>query len=406
MVVACGRRSAVAGGPSRGSWDGWSAALLLVLCVLGAGCGGERFAWETATADSSGLEGSGLAPWSRGVLARGTRSLMVIHRDRLVLEAHAGDRTRDTPHYGASLSKGVVGGLALALLLDDRRIELDAASAAWISSWAGDDRRSTITIRQLASHTAGLEAAAEAGVREEALSGWRAAFWANGSDPTPLDVALSDVPLVHPPGRGFAYSSPGYAVLSVILAQAAQKASGQSLPELLRERVFRLMEVDDDAWSIGYGEPSSFEGVPVWPIWGGARFSPDALARVGRLVLHRGQWEGYEVLGHRALEEVLRPVPLPPDAAPPGWPAPAAGWWTNANRAWPELPSDTVLAAGAGHQVLAVVPSLDLVVVRMGATLGEDEWGGDFWEALHRELLRPLARVFSEGAVGSRRAAR
>jgi hypothetical protein len=45
------------------------------------------------------------------------------------------------------------------------------------------------------------------------------------------------------------------------------------------------------------------------------------------------------------------------------------GWWTNAYGRYPKLPRDAVYGAGAGDQVLLVVPSLDLVMVRQGDTL-------------------------------------
>ena len=76
----------------------------------------------------------------------------------------------------------------------------------------------------------------------------------------------------------------------------------------------------------------------------------------------------------------------PPQAAP----APAAGWWSNANGAWPELPPDLLVATGAEHRVVVVVPSLGLVAVRLGHRFGNDMFGGDFWRLLRSELLRPL----------------
>jgi hypothetical protein len=45
------------------------------------------------------------------------------------------------------------------------------------------------------------------------------------------------------------------------------------------------------------------------------------------------------------------------------------GWWTNADGRYPKLPKDAVWGAGAGDQLLLVVPSLQLIMVRNGEAL-------------------------------------
>ena len=72
-------------------------------------------------------------------------------------------------------------------------------------------------------------------------------------------------------------------------------------------------------------------------------------------------------------------------------PVPDAGlcWWTNAAGVWPEAPRDAFGGAGAGQQVLLVVPSLALIAVRNGERLDE-EVGASFWGGLRRRLVAPL----------------
>ena len=45
------------------------------------------------------------------------------------------------------------------------------------------------------------------------------------------------------------------------------------------------------------------------------------------------------------------------------------GWWTNTTGRYAKLPKDAVWGAGAGDQVLLVIPSLNLIVVRNGQTI-------------------------------------
>jgi CubicO group peptidase (beta-lactamase class C family) len=68
---------------------------------------------------------------------------------------------------------------------------------------------------------------------------------------------------------------------------------------------------------------------------------------------------------------------------PEGWTkfvsTPAPAWkdssygamvWVNARDAWPELPRDAFAFRGAGLQDVYVIPSRDLVIVRMGHFIG------------------------------------
>ena len=52
-----------------------------------------------------------------------------------------------------------------------------------------------------------------------------------------------------------------------------------------------------------------------------------------------------------------------------------------------------MVAAGSGHQLLVAVPSIGLTVVRLGGKLGQDTFGGDFWQAFEQALLNPLLDV-------------
>jgi CubicO group peptidase (beta-lactamase class C family) len=83
-------------------------------------------------------------------------------------------------------------------------------------------------------------------------------------------------------------------------------------------------------------------------------------------------------------------TPLPD--RPPGNPSPASGlgWWTNFDGIWPTVPRDAFAGAGAGNQILLVVPSLDLIVVRNGDVLGDPAEGEGFWGGLETYLFNPL----------------
>ena len=75
------------------------------------------------------------------------------------------------------------------------------------------------------------------------------------------------------------------------------------------------------------------------------------------------------------------------------------GWWTNATGRYAGLPRDAYWGAGAGDQLLLVVPSLNLIMVRNGQTLepgpGEEPVRQDdvftrYHDYRARILLEPL----------------
>ena len=74
------------------------------------------------------------------------------------------------------------------------------------------------------------------------------------------------------------------------------------------------------------------------------------------------------------------------DAGTPGHGG-GAGWWSNAEGRFEGLPRDAFWGSGAGHQVLLVVPSLDLVAVRNGGALDASL---EHHAALHTYLFRSL----------------
>jgi len=130
-------------------------------------------------------------------------------------------------------------------------------------------------------------------------------------------------------------------------------------------------------------------------MWGGAKFTARAVARIGQLMLNRGTWNGTELVLSGAVDEITSyaatRVPVSENH-----PVSGAGWWSNINGVLRSLPCDAYIGAGSGQQILSVVPSEDLIIVRFGRRIGRDRWEGDFWDALDRQILAPAAKFFTE----------
>jgi CubicO group peptidase (beta-lactamase class C family) len=360
-----------------------------------------EFEWERATPEDECLSSDRLDEMCEDLAGRGTKALLVVRNDRVVYEWYEPGRAPGDGHYTASLAKALVGGMSLTLALQDGLISVDDPAYKYVPQWRNAPRKGLITIRHLATHSSGIE---DAELSEEdrrcaleegrtltdhhmELPGWKGEFWRQ--DPNPFLSARDDAPVIFCPGSRYAYSNPGMAMLSYCVTAALRGTEHEDIRTLLRERVMRPIGVPDDEWSVGYEKTFGTDGLPLVPNWGGGGFSPRATARVGRLMLRKGNWQGRQLLDPEWVDRVTAyaGTPLPGRADQPA-PASGLGWYVNHDGVWPSMPRDTVAGGGAGNQHLFVIPTLDMIVVRNGEQIGETFWGG-----VEEYLLRPLAEA-------------
>ncbi|HEV3052797.1 MAG TPA: serine hydrolase domain-containing protein, partial [Longimicrobium sp.] len=117
----------------------------------------------------------------------------------------------------ASLTKVVATTSAVMLLVEDGKLALDAPVRRYLPEFSGG-KKDEVTIRHLLTHTSGLPAGA-------------------GAPGTPAQAlrSLIRTPLEAAPGERMVYSDVGF----VVLYEAAQRAAGEPLDEMLERRVFK-----------------------------------------------------------------------------------------------------------------------------------------------------------------------
>jgi len=286
------------------------------------------------------------------------------------------------------MAKALVGGMSLALAMANGLISPDDPAAKYIPAWRADPLKSKITIRQLATHTSGLQDAEQDKLPHDRLTGWKGDFWKRAPDP--FSIALRQAPVQFEPGTQYAYSNPGMAALSYAITAALR---GGNIRTLLKERLLDPLGVPEEEWSISYGQAYELDGLKLYANWGGAMFTARAAARIGRLMMLQGLWQGRELIRRDVVRTVLtdQKLPRPPRSATDPAPASGLAWYTNADGIWPAAPRDTFAGAGAQHQVIVVSPSLDLIVVRNGDALGSTEAG--FWGPVYELVVKPLMQA-------------
>jgi CubicO group peptidase (beta-lactamase class C family) len=272
-----------------------------------------------------------------------TDGIVVIQGGELVYERYGRGYTAEMAHPAWSVTKGVVDAL-YGVAVQEGLLSIDDPVAAHSDVLAADGR-DAITFRHLLGMTSGLdfrEAYEWAPLRSSVI----AMLYTRGRDDMARFAAGHGV--VHPPGSVFAYASGD----SVLLMAALRDVVGEE----------RYVDWPWVALFDVIGMDATLERDAAGTFVGSSYLyaTPRDLAKLGFLYLQDGRWGDRQVL----------PAGWAAAAGEPG-PAPFYGrhWWTNRDagvRPWPDAPPDTIAASGHWGQMLYVIPSRDLVVVRTG----------------------------------------
>jgi CubicO group peptidase (beta-lactamase class C family) len=284
---------------------------------------------------------------ARYSLNHGGLAVRVERGGRLLDENYASDFSASTPH---KIYSGTKSFFAVAALVAEKEglLTLDEKASDTLPEWRGDRRRN-ITIAELLSHTSGL--ATDLGY----LYPYR----------DQLEAALR-VPLIDTPGARFHYSGVNYQAFGEILKRKL-RARDESIQDFMEDKIFDPLDIDVDKWTKdGAGNPLIHSGLLLsareWakfgnfinrarnglstPLLNGAEIDPLFVGHACNPAYGLGFW-------------LNRP---PPD--PQGQSIKVLELAIDGEQLYPGGPRDLVAAIGSGHQMLYMIPSQDLVIVR------------------------------------------
>ncbi len=301
-----------------------------------------------------------------------TRALLIVRDGRIVFERYGEGFDASSRFQSWSMAKSITNAF-VALLVRDGQLELDAP--ALVEAWQGDgDPRGAITLRHLLQMRSGLDNDDGFGADDMTDSFVSRLLFGPGSS-SPAAYA-SDVPLAHPVGEHWAYSTGS----STLLAAIAGEAVGDGAPDtlaFLRARLFEPLGMHS-------AQP---EFAPSGEFIGGAFMHANARdwARFGYLYLRDGTWAGERLLPEGWVDFSRTPSPASNNGIH------GAHFWLNGEpgpEQWvvlPGAPESAFMAEGAMFQMVAIIPTKDLVVVRLGESQGKD----------HKVLREDLARLIA-----------
>ncbi|MFL5358939.1 serine hydrolase domain-containing protein [Archangium sp.] len=289
-----------------------------------------------------------------------TDGVVLIHKGRLVYERYARGFDASKRHLSWSMSKSFTSALT-GIAVKKGAVKLDESICTYVK--ASRKESCAITVRNLLEFASGLD--------------WREDYENGGTYQTSSVLAMlygegrKDMvsfitahELSDKPGTAWRYSSGDATLLAGVLDGALKPTEGRDWPFTL---LLDVLGMKSATWE------RDGKGVVVGSSY--LHATPRDLAKFGFFYLNDGCWAGQRVLPEGWVADstqVSGPIQLKSYERGPGdvqgW-----QWWLNRRipgvqdeLPWPHVPDDAYAAEGHWGQSISVIPSKDLVVVRMG----------------------------------------
>lgn len=288
--------------------------------------------WETKTPESLGWKTNNISDLLNYLQQKNTKSFMILHNGKIVMEYYFNGHTSTSPWYWASAGKTLTATVT-GIAEQEGYLNINNKVSTYLGTgWTSESltKENLITCKNLLTMTSGLD------------------------DSLGDDVSPSNLQYKADAGTRWAYHNV-YVKLQDVVAQATGKTWNNYFKTSLADKIGLT-----GTW-IANGDLSVF--------WSNTR----SMARFGLLALNKGNWNGNTVVNTNYFNQATstsQNINL------------AYGflWWLNGKSTYhlpqtqfefqgmliPNAPIDTFCALGKNDQKIYVVPSKKLVVIRMG----------------------------------------
>lgn len=268
----------------------------------------------------------------------GMRATVVIHGGRIIGEIYGDGFSKETPLLGWSMTK-TVNAVLIGTLLQKGRLRLD--DRGLLPQWQ-DDPREDITLADLLAMEDGLTFNENYG----SVTDVTRMLYLEAD----MGAYAADAPLGAEPGQRFSYSSGAAVLLSRIwMNRLDDPAAALSYPQqaLFRPLGMNSAVMETDAAGTFVGSSYMYATARDW-------------ARLAQFLLRDGVWNNERLLPENFVELMSQPNMTS------GGRYSRMQTWLAGEEA--DLPDDAFFLQGHDGQTIAVIPSLDLAVVRLGLT--------------------------------------
>ncbi|MGQ0537525.1 MAG: serine hydrolase domain-containing protein [Gemmatimonadaceae bacterium] len=274
-----------------------------------------------------------------------TAAFVVVHKGRIIAERYASGAHRDMPLESWSMGKSITGTL-IGRLIHEGAFKLE--DAAPVAEWrkVPNDPRAKIRIMDLLRMSSGLRFSR--GAPEDSAGYYDHDLIYSGA----IDAFQFSItrPLQFEPNTFGRYRNVDPLTLGYLIREAVRKR-GEEYLTYPRRALFDMLGMRNQVLETDPYGNFLLTGYD----YGTAR----NWARLGMLYLQDGMWMGERLLPEGFVKFVSTPAP--------GWRQPVYGGmvWVNGDSAAP-VPRSSYSFRGAGGQETWILPSHDLVIVRMG----------------------------------------
>ena len=295
----------------------------------------------TAEPAEVGLDPNVLASLSQQIAAKSRHdlhSLLVLRHGRLAFEQYYNGHSRDTPHDLRSATKSITS-LLTGIAIESQAIEsLESPIMDYLADeYPEVQDKDHLTVRHLLTMSSGLDC----NDRDRKTKGqedrmYRSKDW--------VRYFLSLKPTL-PAGEKSFYCTGGVVALGEVVA----KATGTSFERFADDALFGPLGIRNYRWA-------TFDQDRKVDSGGHLLLTPQAMAKIGLLVLQKGQWQGKQLVPESWIE-LSTQEQTQVDGQPYGF-----LWWQT-RLSYGDRTLNAVTARGNGGQLIFVLPELDMVVV-------------------------------------------
>ncbi|NCP20715.1 MAG: serine hydrolase [Flavobacteriales bacterium CG03_land_8_20_14_0_80_35_15] len=276
---------------------------------------------------------------NKGLSVKKTRTVLVLYKDHIIAEKYADGFDVNTPILGWSMTKSITATMFGIL---QKQGKLSVNQSHLFKDWEQDER-SKITLSDLLHMNSGLEW----DENYDELSGVTRMLFLD------KDMSLSQqkMPAKFKPNTHWNYSSGTTNLLSGYLR--TKFATHQDYLDfwytaLLDKIGMHTALIETDLAGNYVGSSYGWASTRDW-------------AKFGTLYLHRGNWNGEQIIDSTWVDYVKTPTNTSNGLY-------GAQFWLNAGGVYPDVPKDLFSCNGYQGQMVFIIPSKNLVIVRTGLT--------------------------------------
>lgn len=290
---------------------------------------------------------------------RNSAVLMVIKDGEVLLEHYYDDAHEASTINGKSFAKPL-GVVAVGRAINEGYIKsLDQPAADFLTEWE-DTPKAAITIRQLLGMRSGLHHQSFTPSHEDIMN--RAYL-----HPRHEDILINEYPLLHEPGTRYDYSNAN----AELIAPIVSRATGQSYEQWVSQQILRPLSASGGEIWLNRDNGVAHAGCCIL-------LPAETFAKIGQLLLQDGVWDGVQILPIGYVAQMREPTKENLNVGLGVYLGSPFTQWRGAQNSdlersptyhsTPYEADDLFLFDGNSNQVLYMVPSENLLILRMGGT--------------------------------------